>query len=405
MTRTQEVFLSLLRSALHDEAPSDPELSGEEWSAVFQLAEEHKLLSLLYHAAAGLPSLRRMARDEREKWRGLAIRRTIYQIVQQNEFLTILLHLQQKGLDPAVLKGCICRQLYKIPALRPSVDEDLLIPPEDAVRCHDALLREGMFSDHPEDDPAQANEMSFHRENSPSYIEVHTSAFEPDSTAYGDCNAPFVGVLDRTVTLQIDDVTVRTLAPTDHLLYLICHAYKHFLYSGFGIRQVCDICLYASHYGAELDWEHISSACCDLRIQRFTAALFRIGEAYLGFPVPTAFSGFDDDVQPLLDDILSGGLYGAEDIDRLHASTLTLDAVAAQRTGRRRGGALRSVFLPAGDLAGRYPYLRARPWLLPVAWTQRVWDYVFRQKHVHPTQSVRIGNRRIALFRRYGVID
>lgn len=35
------------------------------------------------------------------------------------------------------------------------------------------------------------------------------------------------------------------LAPTDHLLCLLCHAYKHFLYAGFGIRHVCDIGIFA----------------------------------------------------------------------------------------------------------------------------------------------------------------
>ena len=39
--------------------------------------------------------------------------------------------------------------------------------------------------------------------------------------------------------------TIRILAPTDHLLCLLCHAYKHFLYAGFGIRHVCDIGIFA----------------------------------------------------------------------------------------------------------------------------------------------------------------
>lgn len=33
---------------------------------------------------------------------------------------------------------------------------------------------------------------------------------------------------------------------SDHLFYLICHALKHFYHSGFGIRQVCDILLFAA---------------------------------------------------------------------------------------------------------------------------------------------------------------
>ena len=46
---------------------------------------------------------------------------------------------------------------------------------------------------------------------------------------------------------------------TDHLLYLILHALKHFLYSGFGIRQVCDIALFSERYRDEIDWSRVKT--------------------------------------------------------------------------------------------------------------------------------------------------
>ena len=48
-----------------------------------------------------------------------------------------------------------------------------------------------------------------------------------------------VGVVDA-VELRIRDVPILTLAPTDHLLFLLCHAYKHLLHGGIGIRQLCE---------------------------------------------------------------------------------------------------------------------------------------------------------------------
>ena len=123
--------------------------------------------------------------------------------------------------------------------------------------------------------------------------------------------------------------------------------------------------------------------------------------------MPAAFASVDVDESNLLEDILSDGLYGMEDIDRAHSSTLTLNAVAADRTGKRRGGAIRSVFLPVRSLVGRFPYLRKYPVLLPVAWGQRIWGYLSRKKGpaVHPARSVEIGNRRIELLKEYGIID
>ena len=65
--------------------------------------------------------------------------------------------------------------------------------------------------------------------------------------------------------------------------YLICHAFKHFLHSGFGIRQVCDIILFANAYGDAIDWERVLKQCREIQADLFAAALFGIGEKYLTF--------------------------------------------------------------------------------------------------------------------------
>ena len=409
MTRVHELLLAALRVGVRGKnLEPDPVLGASDWAELLRLAHEQELLPLVYDAVYRCPSFQTLDKGLRDKYRESALRAATRQIIQNNEFLTLVLHAQAEGLDPTVLKGAVVRSLYPKPMLRPSVDEDLLVPQDKVRAYHEFFLREGLLADDPHADLAAAQELSFHKERSPTYIELHTSPLPSGSEAYGDCNAPFAGALERTVTVQIEDVTVRTLAPTDHLLFLICHAYKHFLHSGVGIRQVCDMGLFAQHNASQLDWMHIVSACRELRIDRFAAALFRIGAEHLGFSMPEAFASYDTDPEPLLEDILSGGACGANDIDRLHSSTLTLDAVAADRTGRRRGGALRSVFLPVKDMAGHYPYLRRKPWLLPVAWTQRIWGYLSRQKNpspVNPAESLRIGKERIALLRQYGIID
>ena len=49
MTCVQEAFLSLLRSSLgHGDAP--PELTAQQWAELFELAEAHKLLPMIFEA-------------------------------------------------------------------------------------------------------------------------------------------------------------------------------------------------------------------------------------------------------------------------------------------------------------------------------------------------------------------
>lgn len=401
-------FLDALRCSLHGQPVQwDTPFPADDWRRLYRMGQEHHVVPLLVEATylcSALPT--------GPKFRDAVVRRakqlTVHQARRTADFLLLYDTLSKQGLSPAVMKGIVCRNLYPHPEQRPSVDEDLLINPEEFSHYHEALIEYGLTPADPKQLLAGADEVTYLDEGRHFCIELHTSPFPPDSAAYGDCTGLFDGVLDRTVTVQIEDVSVRTLAPTDHLLYLICHAYKHFLHSGVGIRQVCDIGMFAQAYGGEIDWAHILESCQSIRIDRFAAAIFRIAQRYLGFEMPAAFSGIHVDESDLLEDMLSGGLYGAADPDRLHSSTLTLDAVAASKSGKRRGGVLRSVFLPLRSLTGRYPYLRHYPVLLPVAWGQRIWGYLTEKKDrhsVHPSQSVRIGNARIALLREYGIID
>lgn len=394
MNRTEERLLDALRCAVHGETVSWAEsLSPAEQRELTRLARIHSVLPLAAEATGGADASMKL----------LARQLTVRQARRTADFLLLYRELMDRKIRPTVIKGVVLRDLYPQPEQRPSADEDLLVSDEEYPRLRDALLDCGLQI---EDDPSpDAEEVTFRNRERRLCLEVHRRLFAETSDAYGDCNAPFTGALERGITAEIAGVCFRTLAPTDHMLYLICHAYKHLLHGGVGIRQICDMGLFAARYGDALNWPHILTACQKLRIDQFAAALFAIGERYLDLAAPSVFAGYGGDVEPLLEDILSGGIYGAEDVDRAHSSTLTLDAVAADRTGRRRGGALRSVFLPAKALSGRYPYLRTKPWLLPVAWTSRIWGYLAGRKAVKPTETLRIGRDRIALLKQYGIID
>lgn len=63
-------------------------------------------------------------------------------------------------------------------------------------------------------------------------------------------------------------------------------------------------------------------------------------------------------MEPLLHDSLCGGVYGSNDLTRLHSSTVTLNAVKASRTGEK-SGVLRTVFPKREYLERRYPYLKS----------------------------------------------
>lgn len=198
------------------------------------------------------------------------------------------------------------------------------------------------------------------------------------------------------------------MLPHEHLLYLLLHAYKHFVRSGIGLRQFCDIGLWAREYYAEIDWQHLHDQCTSVHAATFAAAAFRIARDYLGieFDLPAPWDA-SLDAEPLLHDSLCGGVYGSNDLTRLHSSTVTLNAVKASRTGEK-SNVLRTVFPKREYLERRYPYLKKRPYLLPVAWAQRLAHYAGEKKtgtDNSASGSIKLAKERIELMKRYDIMD
>ena len=408
-----EKFLNIMKSALRGTpVASLSGLTAQEWNSILSLAESHKVLPLVYEtiykSAAEGEAAEAFARSRR-KVRYLVMNQT----VKTEAFLELYQHLLDQGLKPLVVKGIVCRGLYPYPDHRISSDEDVWIQAESYDRYHEAMLFFGMYTEASEDERKYKYEISYFKKDSALFIELHKNLFAPEAESHGDWNRFFEGAAERAVADEFQGRTVYTLGHTDHLFYLICHAFKHFIHSGFGIRQVCDIVMYANAHGAAVDWEQIYRNCCEIHAEGFVAAVFEIGRKYLVFDPQKA--GYPDywrelavDEAPMLEDMLSGGIYGSSTMSRKHSSNITLDAVAADKKGRRTAPSLRgSLFPPAKNLTARYPYLRKYPWLVPVAWADRILKYGKEIKNTdnnNALEAVKIGNQRIELLRQYGVI-
>ena len=69
---------------------------------------------------------------------------------------------------------------------------------------------------------------------------------------------------------------------------------------------------------------------------------------------------------------------------------------------------LSTVFPKREYLERRYPYLKKRPYLLPVAWVQRIAHYA-SEKQSNPgnsaSGSIKLAKERIELMRRYDVME
>ncbi len=398
LTTTETQFLHIAKAAVSGGALPTEEV---DWSAIFALANQQKLLPILFEAARKAPA----AQENAELFASAkqqVIAQVLSQTVRSAEFAALYCALRDAWLHPIVVKGQLCSRLYPLRDHRISADDDLYIPGGEFFACHEALLAHGLATATPDDELAAADEVTYTKSGSPLYIELHRHLFDSSEDAHDELNHFFA---DHN-TVEIDGYLA--MPPHEHLLYLILHAYKHFVRSGIGLRQFCDIGLWAREYHAEIDWQRLHDQCAGVHAATFAAAAFKIAREYLGieFDLPAPWDA-SIAAEPLLHDTLCGGVYGTSDYTRLHSSTVTLNAVKASRTGEK-SSVLRSVFPKREYLLSRYPYLKKRPYLLPVAWAQRIAHYTAETQSDSESSasgSLKLAKERIELMRQYDVID
>ena len=398
LTTTETQFLNIAKVAI---SGGDLPVENVDWPAIFTLANQQKLLPIVFEAARKTP-----AAAENAALFAVTKQQVIGQVLNQTvrsaEFTDLYQKLRSAGLHPIVVKGQLCSRLYPQTDHRISADDDLYIPDAEFMACHEQLLANGLTTDTPADELTTADEVSYKKEGSPLYIELHRHLFDSAEDAHDELNRFFADLNP----VEIDDFLA--MPPHEHLLYLLLHAYKHFVRSGIGARQFCDIGLWARAYHAEIDWQRLHEQCASVHAATFAAAAFRIARDYLGieFDLPAPWDG-SIDVEPLLHDTLCGGVYGSNDLTRLHSSTVTLNAVKASRTGEK-SSVLRTVFPKREYLERRYPYLKKRPYLLPVAWAQRLAHYASEKQSGagnSASGSIKLAKERIELMKQYDIMD
>ena len=415
MNARSERMLEAIRCFLNGKkAEWQEDISEAEWMELFGLSQQHQVLPMVYETVYPCPAFRTVSAEQNQILKRQVIRQVMVQSRKTEEFLALYRKLTESGITPLVVKGLVCRNIYREPDYRCSGDEDVLIPREQFGRCHEIFTENGMKPVEPGENMEAEGETPYYKEKGALHIELHKELFAAESKAYGEFNGLFADAFERKIQIVINGVQVYTMCHTEHLLYLIVHAFKHFLHSGFGIRQVCDIAIYANKYGCEIDWDELQEKCRSIHAEVFAAALFDIGEKKLVFDkkracYPESWEQIGADGDDLLADLIAGGVFGDSSMSRKHSSNMTLQAVAEEKQGNKARASLRQSIFPGREYMERtYTYLKDYPFLLPAAWVSRIGKYLLESQKMENNdvlESIEIGNKRISLMKKYKIIQ
>lgn len=406
------VFIDILKSAMSQTSCDTIDgLCAQDWEMIYEISQKQQLAPMIYQQIFSNESFQNSNPEFQQFWKMDTLNQAGNQARKSMLFLMLFDKMREKGLTPLVVKGIVCRDLYPNPDLRTSNDEDLYIPRAQFAKMDEFLQAEGFVREELIEDKVY-QEVPYQNPRNGLYFELHMDLFPQESGAYGHFNQLFEDAFDTCAEVEIQGSKVLTLNPKEHFLYLVCHSLKHFLHSGFGIRQACDLLYFAQKYHEVFDWNEIRNIMREYHMDTFAMNVLDIGVCYLGFTWEelglSKPSDTEIDCTSLLDDMLDGGIFGQNDMNRVHSANITLNA-AEHESANAASGILASLFPEKEYIKTNYSYARKYPFLLPAAYLHRIFRYLSHRKVEEQSagekSSTQIGMERVKLLEKYKIVD
>lgn len=318
----EQCLLKLISSALTDNCGVAFEKTPD-WNAVFRLAKNHAVCSLLYDVLADRADLP----EEFKKISASESRKTVlqsYRLLFLSKAVVGL--IREMGVPCIVLKGVCVSKLYPVPELRKSGDVDVLILKPERIDDVCRRLKECGFT-------VNAEQHSEHHVGmkAPDNIEVeiHTMLAEPfDSKSInqyiGDIAAQCA---DSVVGDDVMGVSLPRLGDAYQAYSLLLHMLQHFLRAGFGLKLLCDWVVFWNHiYNKETEAVYLKLVK-DSGVKGFSDMVTKVCTRYLGLKyenVQFMFDGEDSepdgtDVEAFIREVFDAEEFGKADKNRMVA--------------------------------------------------------------------------------------
>lgn len=344
MTPESRLLIALTRAAIT--GAKEPLCLEVDWEKLLKLARMHKLGALAYDglkkSGADLKDVPESAVSALRKSCLLAISQSV-----QMDALRAKLEngLRQRQVRHIFLKGAVLKYDYPVPALRTMSDMDILVFTGDYPAIDEVALELGG-----KPEVGDGNHKSFVFPGNLE-IEFHPNLLHHDSPVGTQINPGW------QYAKPGDDYSAE-LTEEGFYLNTVCHLADHFVAGGVGVRFVLDVWINRHRRKAPMDRGFVERELKKFGLLEFVRNIEALSEHWFG----------DGESSELLEElgeyILTSGSHGTNE-------RALLNAVSMSSGGSSRSALLSRVFYSREEMEDRYPWVKGRPWLLPVAWLVR----------------------------------
>lgn len=323
-----------------------------------------------------------------------------FQYYTMLSFTTYVLSVfREEGIQCYLLKGIALNALYPKEEMRKLSDADIYIPDMRDYRRADGILKKRGFKKEKglaEFHSGYVKEMG----GKHCLLELHwrpcNMMRNPDSEKY--LTELFGNLEYRPDICRIAGVDIPVLPATENAFQLLLHMFQHFIREGFGLRMLCDWCVFLRHKGSQIDDDRLLAHMEGTAITGFAWSLttacithFGLDGTDIGWLQRIDGKSYEKCDEMVYRDVMNGGEFGQGERSRVTVldggSFLPLSYVRAVHDMMR----------------SRFPKLRKLVIAWPVLWAAAIVIFLINNRKLDrgsTSDVIKSARARSALFRK-----
>ncbi len=280
MNNNNHAFLSLIQAGIGLPISGLPK--EIDWNVIEELSAQHGLLAIVVDGVEKLTVDQKPPKLVLLQWIGEVLRSEANYAIQQKAAGEMALLFHHNAIRTYVLKGTVISECYPNPIHRSSVDLDCFLRPDsgdfNAWEKGNSLVQSNGF------------------EVSTEFYKNSTFCFPGLTVENHQFLTPFRGNKRLKALEQVlQDLLLRD-SREDRFegtwlyrppvmvsaLFLVEHAYSHFLHEGLTWRHVLDWMMFKDRHGSEVDWTEFDAYVDEFGLRKFYDAYLRMGLYLMG---------------------------------------------------------------------------------------------------------------------------
>ena len=374
MNKVYYDMIYLLSCGANNRIPEQDFINNLEMEHIFQLSRAHSLEALigttLKNAGVALP----------KEWNECilkAIRKVMLFDAERTKLFTFM---EENAIWYLPLKGIVLKDYYPVIGMRQMSDNDILFDADFGDKVQKYMESQGYKS------VVVGTGTHDVYEKEPVYnFELHRILYAPMD--WNNWEAYYRDIKKKLIRNSATSYGYH-FTDEDFYVYIVVHAYKHYVRSGTGLRTLLDFYMYLKAKEQKLDFSYIERECEHLGIEEFELQSRKLCKKVFQKSDLKTVKEFEDllteEEKEMLLYYLSSGVYGT-----LERGVRNSMKQFAKSSGKKSKFAylLMRIF-PGMEAFGQYPIIRKHKWLLPVGWVLRFFDIVFNKSR--RTHAIRI---------------